>query len=180
MESACDRSVACGVFPASQRSDCVFAGYRSCCGKNDFCDEPVRSPEAVGDCLRALPSTDCSVFQQPALPPVCFGVAAPVPRGGGIGDDCKGYFYCESEICARSYEARHVVGWCTKPCSTDRECAGSQDGGLNAAGQSNYCVRSAAGVGSCFTGCPTGTECRRFTGATCGAVSTLNVCSLEP
>ena len=82
----CDREIACSLGPASDRSGCLNAAQRECCGADGSCGE--RAPNAAAetelkqiivDCSAALMTFDCAQLAQGNSPIACGGTAASPP-----------------------------------------------------------------------------------------------------
>src|SRR3954462_159827 len=83
----CDREIACGLGPASDRSGCISAAQQECCGASNSCGE--RAPDAqaqatlqqiIVDCSAALMTFDCAQLSQGNAPIACGGSAAYPPE----------------------------------------------------------------------------------------------------
>jgi hypothetical protein len=86
MGPLCDREIACDLGPASDRSGCLNAAQRACCGADGSCGE--RAPNAAAeaelkqviiDCSAALMTFDCAQLALGNSPVVCGGTAASPP-----------------------------------------------------------------------------------------------------
>jgi hypothetical protein len=83
----CDREIACGLGPASDRSGCISAAQQECCGADNSCGD--RAPDAqaqaalqqiIVECSAALMTFDCAQLQQGNAPIACGGSAAYPPE----------------------------------------------------------------------------------------------------
>ena len=83
----CDREIACGLGPASDRSGCLSAAQQECCGADNSCG--VRAPDAqaqatlqqiIVDCSAALMTFDCAQLAQGNAPVACGGTAPYPPE----------------------------------------------------------------------------------------------------
>lgn len=62
-----------------------------------------------------------------------------------VGAPCSGDDDCE--------DGERCIGWCTRDCASNAECAGPAPGG------ENRCVENASGESVCFPGCRTQDDC---------------------
>jgi hypothetical protein len=83
----CDREIACGLGPASDRSGCLAAVMQGCCQDDNTCGQ--RAPTAAAqtelqqvivDCSAALPAFDCAQLAQGNAPIACGGTAPSPPQ----------------------------------------------------------------------------------------------------
>jgi len=85
--SLCDREIACGLSPPSDRSGCLAAAQQACCGGDNSCGDraPDEAAQAqlqqfIVDCSAALMTFDCTQLQQGNSPIACGGSAAYPPE----------------------------------------------------------------------------------------------------
>ena len=83
----CDREIACGLGPASDRSGCLTAVMQGCCEDDGTCGERAPSAAAqtelqqvIVDCSAALPTFDCAQLAQGNAPVACGGTAPSPPQ----------------------------------------------------------------------------------------------------
>jgi hypothetical protein len=83
----CDREIACGLGPASDRGGCLAAVMQGCCQDDNTCGQRAPSAAAqaelqqvIVDCSAALPTYDCAQLGQGNSPLACGGTAPSPPQ----------------------------------------------------------------------------------------------------
>ena len=77
---------------------------------------------------------------------------------GGVGDPCLKDKACNTDLC---------TGWCSKKCTTWKDCAGDFDDGANMYGFMQTCIENAQGYRYCFPRCVSDSDCEHFGEASC-------------
>ena len=84
---ACDRAIACGLGPASDRQGCLDEFQSGCCASDNTCGQRAQSAadqteleQVITSCSAAWPTWDCAQYAQGIPPMACGGTtAAPDP-----------------------------------------------------------------------------------------------------
>jgi hypothetical protein len=82
---ACDRAIACGQGPASDRQGCLNAFMLACCQKQGVCgkkadtaDHSAQLETYIQRCSGAFPTWDCDRYNMGDAPPECSSAGAPL------------------------------------------------------------------------------------------------------
>jgi hypothetical protein len=82
----CDRAIACGLGPASDRSSCLSSFQAGCCGDDGSCGQRATDSsqqmlleQIVSDCSAAVSTFDCTELANGDAPVECGGTAPSGP-----------------------------------------------------------------------------------------------------
>ncbi len=82
----CDRAIACGLGPASDRSGCLSTFQAGCCGDDGSCGQRATDSsqqmlleQIVSDCTAAIQTFDCTELANGDAPVECGGTAPSGP-----------------------------------------------------------------------------------------------------